>query len=118
MKKSLRNVANLLLAFAIVPFGISTLSVITAQCGADSAGCLASLAFGYDSAVVAYQTDFSISQSTPAYTDGGVTFAGVMSFVQLVSAYSLIVSVLILIALECIELYYIRQFLGSRKRAR
>ena len=118
MKKTMRNIANLLLVTALIPFSVSALSTVITRCGTDTAGCLASLTFGYDTAIVPYQIDLTTAESTAPIATHSITFTEAMAGVQLISTYALLVAVLILIALECIELYYIRRFIRGRRYAR
>jgi len=101
---------------SILPFSASVLGTMIGNCGTSSRGCLAGLSFGYDNVLLAYTSDTHVSQSTIAYGTSGVTFVEVVAAVQLVSLYVLLFAVLVLIALECVELYYIRQMFGAKRR--
>lgn len=109
MLASLRRIGNALLFVSVLSLGLSLLSAVSLKCGAGAQGCLATAFTAYTPAP--YVSDFSIAMSTPFSKDIN-DFA---TLIQITSSYALVVAVGILIALECVELHYMRQmFKGVR----
>lgn len=119
MLNSLRRIADALLALGVLSLSISMLSSVSIECGTGESGCLASVL------TASFTTpDYSVNHFTMAgettpiqQVDSGITLSEFNTAVQLISAYALLIAVVILIGLECLELRYLRQFLGRKKKA-
>jgi hypothetical protein len=99
----------MLLIVGVLGLSYSFVSTLSFQCGLESKGCMAALFASFE--YPAYQANFSVAQSTAALPIDGV---GLVPFIQLVSGYTLLIAVGLLIVLECIELYYLRRFMGRK----
>jgi hypothetical protein len=110
MKNSLRSIANTLLVVSVLGLFVTTLGSLSFQCGTGAEGCMAALFGSFEPAP--YVTDFGQAQTTAATPLEG---SGWVMFVQLVSVYALFTAVAILVILECLELYYLRKMVHSRR---
>jgi hypothetical protein len=118
MFASLRRIADTLLALGVLSLSISMLSSVSVECGTGESGCVASVLTA-SFITPEYSLDYTqlTAESTPvAHTKTGMTLTEFNSAVQLVSAYALLVAVLILVGLECVEPRYIRRILKSRRK--
>ncbi len=113
MKQSLRRIANALLFVGVLGLSYSFLGSLSFQCGVDSRGCMAAL-FG----VVEPLPYTSIHGTAETTVQALLQGVGLLAFVQLLSAYLLLIAVVVLIALECIELHYLRQFIQQKRSFR
>lgn len=121
MLASLRRIADTLLALGVLSLSISMLSTVSVECGTGESGCLASVltaSFTKPDYDISHLSSPATAETTPIVgaLDTGVTLAEFNTAIQLVSAYTLLVAVLILIGLECLELHYIRRFLRRAKK--
>ncbi len=117
MLASIRRIGNALVIVSVVSLSLSLLSSVSLHCGSGEKGCLATVftASFLETDFTDYKASLVVSQTSPMYVEGGgFTLAELNTFVQLTSGYILLVAVLILIALECLELHYIRRFFQSR----
>jgi len=119
MKSSLRRISNTLLALSVVGLFINIISSIGIHCGIGGDGCLAAVFSNsvFYSDLTQSNVSISSAMTTASYQEnGGFSFEEFNAVLQLTSIYALFVAVVILIALEFFELYYIRRFLsGVRK---
>lgn len=123
MLASLRRIADVLLALGVLSLSISMLSSVSIECGTGESGCLASVltaSFTKPDYSIAHLSSPATAETTPiaGTLEKGVTLAELNTAVQLVSAYALLIAVLVLIGLECLELRYLRRFLRYKKQAR
>jgi hypothetical protein len=120
MLVSLRRIADALLALGVLSLSISMLSSVSMECGNGDSGCLATvLTASFATPDFRSSQHHIMAESTPASSAGtALTLAEFNTAVQLISAYTLLVAVLVLIGLECVELRYLRRFLKSKKRLR
>ena len=105
MKQSIRRIANILLIVGVLGLSYSFLSTLSFQCGFDSRGCMATL-FGVMEPAQ-YESSLTVTQTTESMLLEGISLLAVL---QLMSAYLLLIAVVVLVVLECIELHYLRQF--------
>ncbi len=114
MKKSLRRIGNVLVTLSITGLFFGLLSSLSFQCGSGTEGCLANVYWG-----VQYDTQYASDMMTAVTTSAipATSFEWTL-FIQLVSGYTLLIAVGILIALECVELHYIRRALHLRSKFR
>jgi hypothetical protein len=121
MLSSLRRIADTLLALGVLSLSISMLSSVSIECGTGESGCVASVL------TASFATpDFNTSHLSSPYTaettpivgtvNDGMTLTEFNTAIQLVSAYALLVAVLVLIGLECLELHYLKRFLRFKKK--
>jgi len=114
MLKSIRRIGNALLITSLLTFSASVVGITFAQCGTGGTqNCLASLVFGYSPIST---PDMAVAESTVAFVSATSPFGFTVEAVQLISVYGVVTAVLILIALECVELYYVRRILAAYKR--
>lgn len=113
MRQSIRRITNVLLMVGILGLTYSFLSSLTFHCGLESKGCMAALFASFE--YPQYQSDLGVAQATPPVLLEGI---GILAFIQLLSAYVLLLAVLALVVLECIELHYLRQFLAKKHALR
>jgi len=107
MIKTIRSSANLLVLTAIMMISVHTAAVLTTYCSGNTA-CLGGVYFG----VPAYQTTLPVMATDIAYSsptviseaNRGFTFADFHLIVQAVGLYALLAGVLMIIALQIIEL--------------
>lgn len=121
MLHSLRRIADTLLALGVLSLSISMLSSVSIECGMGESGCLASVltaSFTKPDYSIAHLSSPATAETTPIVgnLEKGVTLSELNTAVQLVSAYALLIAVLVLIGLECLELHYIRRFLKRAKK--
>lgn len=122
MLNSLRRIADILLALGVLSLSISMLSSVSIECGTGDSGCLATVltaSFTKPDYDISHLSSPATAETTPIVgaLENGVTLAEFNTAIQLVSAYALLIAVLILIGLECLELHYIRRFFGHKKKA-
>ncbi len=120
MIASIRRIGNALLLIGVFSMSVSLLSSISVGCGVESEGCLATVfsATALKTDFTKYQVNPTVAETSLVSREAPVTLDEFNSLVQIVSGYTLLVSVLVLIILECFELHYIREFLSLEKRAR
>ena len=112
MIRSAQNITATLLILSCIALVSSCLITVT-NCPNPS-NCLALASF--------YKLDFdsnlNISQSTPIKPEikPEVTFSEIVEATQVISTYSLLAAVIIMVALEALELRYLKLFLSSKKR--
>ena len=121
MLNSLRCIADTLLALGVLSLSISMLSSVSIECGSRESGCLASvLTASFTTPQYAFDYSHQTAETTPVIgtINNRMTLSEFNTIVQLVSAYALLVSVLVLIGLECVELHYLKRFLRFKRKAR
>ncbi len=111
MIRSLQNIAlGTVVVSALALSGSTAASIITCP---SSENCTAAVTF-YK---MTYE-DFKVKQSTQALPSpkSDYSFEEVAKATKVVSTYSLIGAIIVMIALEAFELRYLKMFLSSKKR--
>lgn len=119
MLQSIRRIANALLFVAVIGLALNTVSVISTSCGSNTENCFASAVWAFVTPDTHYAPDLAVAQSTRAVGEDFKAFSlsHINAVVQVLSLYLLLLAVFILIALECLELYYFRKVFGKKARA-
>lgn len=120
--KSTRRIGVALLTVGILAQSIATGFLVVRTCGDEGAGCLASaVVFGFPE----FRTDVPnnvLYQTALATTPGAAmnepsVLEGYAAMVQVTGLYLILVAVLILVALESVEFYYLRKLFKKRTLA-
>jgi hypothetical protein len=116
MKQSLRRIAVAVLSVAVFALGMVTLHQAVSLCGNGQPACLvAAASFGLPQAnEIPVVVDMSQSVSTPAETQEPSVSEFIVMLVQVTSVYLILISVIVLVVLEAIELRYLRRLIAAR----
>ena len=120
--KSTRRIGVALLTIGILAQSIATGFLVVRSCGEEGTGCLASaVVFGFPEFNTEVPTTLS-SHTALATTPGAAinepsVLEGYFAMVQVTGLYLILVAVLMLVALESVELHYLRKIIKKRKLA-
>lgn len=121
MLRSIRRIGNVLLMVSVLSLSLSMLSSVSALCAQGGTDCFAAAFSALGEVNPEYTWSAQTAESTPTHGTGliGETASvDVWTVFQIVSGYTLLIAVLILIVLECLELHYLRKLFHYRKAFR
>ena len=116
MRKSIRNIATASLMVGLLSFSTVTIQQIAKYCADGQSACLAAaVSFGVSSVEIPL-TNISTDQSgsTPVSSEASSMRGFIITLVQVTSVYLILISVIVLVVLEALELRYLRKLVHAR----
>lgn len=106
MISSIRNIVTATLVISFLALSFTFAAVFATRC-TSAADCSA--------VITLYRENFTLSRSTPQ-VDTTFDFDDIVGAVQIVSAYGLLFSIIVLVALETAELHYLRAVFSAKRK--